>query len=995
MLDKVDSSTPTEPSFGLPVEEQIKPQVYTKKSFKKYLPYLLSAIILLVSAVLSFSLYQQQSPQKSNQPINQITTSPAGQTTSTQGTNVPINQTIVGQQSLPNLPLSINVVSKSDNKITAKVDLQNNSDISLGEVYLTAYLQGPDEMQIASASGKTVGSIKEGKIYSFANTIKPFKLGFGEKTSQTIILSYSSNLPPNPDYKLIVFVDGKYEQILGSGFANLTLNGTDGFLTTGNCRVIAEGKEYADTISAPLINPNTQAQAKCSVTNPASKPITFSTNTDYAVRQVIGYPFSQKQNMTDPIKFSLNPKETKEITVTLPKMSQPQVYDSLITLIDENNQAVSQLLEFRWTIRGQSANIEKVVLDKSGYKAGDTAHLAVTAAASMDLWWKELKKDEGTSITNAKLTLSLIDQNNQVCGTKEQPLPPRDKTENWQITSEIEITTDCTNPKVRAEIKNDSTVLASFSRQDLTTKTKSDQPISSTLDSTKKNSALFLIPLFVGVLLIVIILAIAFTRGGLFIISFIALSFLLISYLPAHNIISALPQNIQTSTIFSPQDRDIKASAGIQSYQFWKDNSKIEFIDPTTIHLTIFYSAAGHWCNNSSLRFLWKPEITAQGNILTLNDQLKYAISPDGQYFNAPAQDFSKFGNGIWQYKLGEDVYTITALNELDKNNTPYSSFIDLLGGGSHGSDDRITTPVMIKDIYLKLPTPIISNFKQRFIALYDHNESGTFTYEGFMENSYFEHVGGEVKDTSGKIAPGIKMVVNGKELTTDDKGQFYADYFVKNGEGYSVRPEPGQGEFSTPSQDPPSLASFEWQVAGEAKTCQKGDQCPGGIKNCGGDCHFVINRSGPPPSGGDSNPPPSSNTPQVSPPNSSNPASSSPANPDPNPDPDGEKDPGVDIGAQLNGKTISIFWKTSDASVCMASGNWVGYKPAANTSVQTVQLAISEAKTYTYTLTCFNSTLTRSTSDTVFVTVRPGNTPPFIQTSGGDIHSNEGIDAR
>lgn len=81
----------------------------------------------------------------------------------------------------------------------------------------------------------------------------------------------------------------------------------------------------------------------------------------------------------------------------------------------------------------------------------------------------------------------------------------------------------------------------------------------------------------------------------------------------------------------------------------------------------------------------------------------------------------------------------------------------------------------------------------------------------------------------------------------------------------------------------------------------------------------------------------------------------------------------------------VTLKWSSTNAVSCTASGNWNGDKSVNGTeSLGVLSVASSP---YTYTLTCVRGT--KSTSISMRVDVYK---PPFIKTTGGNVHSNENI---
>lgn len=73
--------------------------------------------------------------------------------------------------------------------------------------------------------------------------------------------------------------------------------------------------------------------------------------------------------------------------------------------------------------------------------------------------------------------------------------------------------------------------------------------------------------------------------------------------------------------------------------------------------------------------------------------------------------------------------------------------------------------------------------------------------------------------------------------------------------------------------------------------------------------------------------------------------------------------------------ESVTLSWTSQNATSCQASGDWTGYK--ATSGSQSVQL--NQVKTYTFTLTCTQSSSGQTANDSVQVIVKAK--PPVVVT--------------
>lgn len=103
-----------------------------------------------------------------------------------------------------------------------------------------------------------------------------------------------------------------------------------------------------------------------------------------------------------------------------------------------------------------------------------------------------------------------------------------------------------------------------------------------------------------------------------------------------------------------------------------------------------------------------------------------------------------------------------------------------------------------------------------------------------------------------------------------------------------------------------------------------------------------------------------------------------------------GRGTPGGTLTINPNQAT-TIAWTARNSSLCVGSGNWAGVKRAGTTRLSQQLAKTDSGATYNYTLTCFNNETGEQESDTVIIRVSSTD-KPFIQTTEGDVHSNEDI---
>ena len=96
------------------------------------------------------------------------------------------------------------------------------------------------------------------------------------------------------------------------------------------------------------------------------------------------------------------------------------------------------------------------------------------------------------------------------------------------------------------------------------------------------------------------------------------------------------------------------------------------------------------------------------------------------------------------------------------------------------------------------------------------------------------------------------------------------------------------------------------------------------------------------------------------------------------------------------NGSSHTLSWNSTNATACRATGAWSGAKAISSAGELTGSLSNPPASR-TYTIECTKDAYACSPSSncaTDFVTLTISSALPWIQTTGGDVHSNERITA-
>lgn len=449
-------------------------------------------IILIASALIiggAFYLRSQEGPFRLNQqliPIPEQTAKIA--TPSATAKNGDIKVAVQVESTASGSPRG------EAGKIKGKITVTNTSSKNLVNLYYDVLLRTPETQSTKTVDGQQQTFMSQ-ELMSYLESKDSFQLNSGEKKALPFELEYTPHLKSD-DYTLIATVITDMGDHLGTTPPQkVSLNGAGDLITfnSDSCKVIISNKEENPAF-APIVQKGGLAEGKCIFTNNSNQPLSLKYNIKYAILNVLAYPKSKKLTNTSTQEISFTANETKEIRFPLPTDLDPQVYEAYISFIDSAGKSQSPINTFRWTIPGISGRIGGISLDRDYYANGQIAKVTATAAPSMDLFWGRV----GTAFKNPKLSVSLSNGTNQLCGQLAHALPANfSKPEN--LTLDIPVTKDCLNPQVSIKLLDGDQEVANENTKVITS--------DSTLKSLKK-SPVQLLSFLIGVPIIFLILLI-------------------------------------------------------------------------------------------------------------------------------------------------------------------------------------------------------------------------------------------------------------------------------------------------------------------------------------------------------------------------------------------------------------------------------------------------------------------------------------------------------
>jgi len=192
------------------------------------------------------------------------------------------------------------------------------------------------------------------------------------------------------------------------------------------------------------IDSNEVLEGTCTARVGGAGSITATPSFKTHYRTVFGEVVPDTQDAQTPVTFDGD--SLKEFTFTVPKAATPQAYDAVLSLVNSEGEVVSNSVPLHYVLRGPSATIQNVLLDKNNYVKGDVAKVSLSWTGSADSFLGARK--DPTSIELQGIVMSIKD-GDVVCAKEEQF--PADKNNISQETMpeySLEIVADCPNPQV-------------------------------------------------------------------------------------------------------------------------------------------------------------------------------------------------------------------------------------------------------------------------------------------------------------------------------------------------------------------------------------------------------------------------------------------------------------------------------------------------------------------------------------------------------------------
>jgi hypothetical protein len=216
----------------------------------------------------------------------------------------------------------------------------------------------------------------------------------------------------------------------------------------------------------------------------------FETRYRSAFGKVVG---TEKQKA-----LTLEPGQETAFTASLPKATDPQAYDAILTFVDDKGGKLSSPIAFHYVLRGDSATIQNFTLDKDVYRAGETANATLFWTGSADGFpgaragAKEPEADRVAVVT-------IVDGQGAACADEFTKAVGRQETVSRLA---IPVTDDCLDPSIRVRIADRAGKVLAENSYDIRSKSLSEDARASLSRGAAMKAASYAVALLAVILLL-------------------------------------------------------------------------------------------------------------------------------------------------------------------------------------------------------------------------------------------------------------------------------------------------------------------------------------------------------------------------------------------------------------------------------------------------------------------------------------------------------------
>ncbi|HAE36244.1 TPA: hypothetical protein DCX66_04050 [Candidatus Nomurabacteria bacterium] len=370
--------------------------------------------------------------------------------------------------------VNASIVSEKDNVFNISFSLSNREGLQTGVKY---------GVKLVKESTKGQFVVDE-KIYDESLTLNP-------NTEVKKEVTYTAPASLSGSYTLMLTSQNINAFPFGStSLGKVTLKATTSSIQilpeTCSLKVVGEKSNATYSLGQGVdIKPEESLKLICEAVNPSKTSVTATPTYETRYRSSYGDIIPATGGDSTAITFKAG--ESKSVSVTLPKATAPQAYDvsfSLNTKDSKSNPVVAH-----YVLRGNSATVQSVSLDKDYYKGGEKAQVSFVYTPSADSSGIRFSASTAGAI-NSKV---LVENGKGKSCAKEQTQALADLT-SPKVDLTFPIRSKCLDPKITVTLTDDKGAV--LDQKEFNVKTTTEP---------KSNSNLFYIIIVLALLVIIIL----------------------------------------------------------------------------------------------------------------------------------------------------------------------------------------------------------------------------------------------------------------------------------------------------------------------------------------------------------------------------------------------------------------------------------------------------------------------------------------------------------
>jgi hypothetical protein len=364
----------------------------------------------------------------------------------------------------------IQLLKQEDNKITLGFNVSNKDGIQPEIIYAVNLLKKEADktytvvdQEVYDEDVVTLGTndkLHKEVVYTVPSYLKgDYYFGIEARNHDGLIFGMVQTYTP------ITFAGtGTYVSI-DPATCNLTVQGEKG----GKTYTLTEGVDIAQTETL---------LAHCTLTSTFDVPIIVTPTITTHYRS----PFGKVVGTETKDTLTLEPHKKTAFTTTLPKITDPQAYDAILTFATIEKEVISAPTTFHYVLHGESATIQNLTLDKDYYVKGDTAQISFFWTPSADSFPdSRLGRTEASSYT---AIFTITNTKNQNCAESYTQSLSDIKFGGLQKFS-IPVTENCAHPTIVAQIADANGKVLAANTYAITSKNAPAEEVVSTSTETQ------------------------------------------------------------------------------------------------------------------------------------------------------------------------------------------------------------------------------------------------------------------------------------------------------------------------------------------------------------------------------------------------------------------------------------------------------------------------------------------------------------------------------